>query len=399
MLIKCPECKLQISDKAYYCPHCGYPINPEYKPQQRRSTKRKRLPNGFGQITELHNRNLRKPFRAMITQGFTNEGRPIQKLLKPEAYFETYNDAYEALLKYNKNPYSYSSSMTIEELYYRWYPEYLKTVDSKTAGFIPSAWNRLEPIWSIRLCDFRKYHVKELLNNTQTSPTNIGYMKRLVSLMLDYAVEYELIERNFAKNINLQTAIADKENCHTNTHSNFTNEELNTLWQNINYNDYVKMILIQCYMGWRPSELVTITKDNVNINEFWIQGGMKTENGKNRKVPVHSSIVHLIEYFLNINTNTPYLFNTFIKNEYRGITYTTYKNNFIKTLAELNINPDHKLHDPRVTFVTLCKKYNVNEYAIKYMAGHSIQDLTEQVYTKRDFTWLKSEIEKLKVDV
>ena len=30
------------------------------------------------------------------------------------------------------------------------------------------------------------------------------------------------------------------------------------------------------------------------------------------------------------------------------------------------------------------KKYKVDEYAIKYMVGHEIQDITEKVYTKRD---------------
>lgn len=68
MLIKCPECALQISDKAAFCPHCGYIITPKklYAPK-RNPNKRRRLPNGFGQISELKNKNLRKPFRAMIT--------------------------------------------------------------------------------------------------------------------------------------------------------------------------------------------------------------------------------------------------------------------------------------------------------------------------------------------
>ena len=26
-LIQCPECELQVSDKALSCPHCGYPLN------------------------------------------------------------------------------------------------------------------------------------------------------------------------------------------------------------------------------------------------------------------------------------------------------------------------------------------------------------------------------------
>ena len=64
-LIKCPECQLQVSDKAITCPHCGYPLDTKViKQQQRKTNKRKRLPNGFGTISELKNQNLRKPFRA-----------------------------------------------------------------------------------------------------------------------------------------------------------------------------------------------------------------------------------------------------------------------------------------------------------------------------------------------
>lgn len=39
MLITCPECELQVSDKAYTCPHCGYPLKTaqkEYKPSTKR---------------------------------------------------------------------------------------------------------------------------------------------------------------------------------------------------------------------------------------------------------------------------------------------------------------------------------------------------------------------------
>ena len=67
MLTTCPECELQVSDKAYICPHCGFPLKGTPKQQARQSNKRKRLPNGFGQISEIKGRNLRKPFRAMVT--------------------------------------------------------------------------------------------------------------------------------------------------------------------------------------------------------------------------------------------------------------------------------------------------------------------------------------------
>ena len=52
-LIKCPECELQVSDKALSCPHCGYPLKESAEHKRRSTPKRMRLPNGFGSITEL----------------------------------------------------------------------------------------------------------------------------------------------------------------------------------------------------------------------------------------------------------------------------------------------------------------------------------------------------------
>lgn len=118
MLIKCPECELQISDKAAFCPHCGYVITKSKVYTPKRSNKRRRLPNGFGQITGLKNQHLRKRFRVSITVRKTEDGKCVQKLLKPNAYFETYNEAYEALVEYNRNLYEIDkTNTTLKELY------------------------------------------------------------------------------------------------------------------------------------------------------------------------------------------------------------------------------------------------------------------------------------------
>lgn len=37
-----------------------------------------------------------------------------------------------------------------------------------------------------------------------------------------------------------------------------------------------------------------------------------------------------------------------------------------------------------------------NLHSIKYMVGHKISDITEKVYTQREFEWVKDEIEKIK---
>ena len=45
----------------------------------------------------------------MVTVGKDDSGRPICKLLRPNAYFSTYNDAYAALTEYNRDPYDLSA--------------------------------------------------------------------------------------------------------------------------------------------------------------------------------------------------------------------------------------------------------------------------------------------------
>ena len=193
MLIQCPECDLQVSDKANTCPHCGYPLKPDAKPKSsRKPNKRRRLPNGFGQISEIKGRNLRNPFRAMVTVGKDKNGKPICKPLKPESYFPTYNDAYTALVEFNKNPYDLEPSITVKELYDKWTPEYFKTLksdDSARARHIKGCME--EGVATVR-------------GQEQTPSASMkNKIKTLFNQMLDYAVEYELVDRNYSRTFKL----------------------------------------------------------------------------------------------------------------------------------------------------------------------------------------------------
>ena len=68
--------------------------------KRKSKTKHPKLPNGFGRITEIKGRNLRNPFRAMVTVGKNEEGRPIGKIL---GYYESWYAAYDALKEYHEN--------------------------------------------------------------------------------------------------------------------------------------------------------------------------------------------------------------------------------------------------------------------------------------------------------
>lgn len=410
MLTQCPECELPVSDKANACPHCGYPLKPSEKQKRpRKSNKRRRLPNGFGQISEIKNRNLRNPFRAMVTVGKTSEGKPICKPLKPESYFATYNDAYAALVEYNKNPYDLEPSITMQELYDKWLPEYEKTV--KSTKSVTSAWAYCSGVYKMRVMDIRARHVKGCMEEgvavirgkaQHPSATMKNQIKSLFNMMLDYALEYELVDRNYSRTFNLTEETVKEIQSVKKEHIAFTDEEMDLLWANISSKQGIDIMLIQCYSGWRPQELGLLELKDVDLENWTFRGGMKTDAGENRVVPIHSRIQDLVlrKYQEAEALGSPYLLNWTDPNNRNKknlkLTYARYQKAFERIRDELKLNPNHRPHDGRTHFVTMAKRYGVDEYAIKYMVGHKISDITEKVYTRREFAWLREEIEKIK---
>lgn len=386
MLTNCPECNLQVSDKAMVCPHCGYPLQTrqKYPENRKKPLKRRRLPNGFGQISEIKGRYLRKPFRAMVTVGVDETGHPICKLLKPEAYFETYNEAYAALVKYHTDPYKPESDITLKELYDLWSEQHFKGLGPDRIRNINSAWKYCAVICNVKVKDLKPARITSFLDGIENINTR-KRVKSVINMMYDYAVNNEIVDRNYSRSVNIRST-----NPETKHHISFSEDDLNIIWDNSDLY-YASILLIQCYMGWRPQELGLIRTENVNINEGWIIGGMKTESGKDRKVPIHPAIIPIVKY--HYSKGGEYLL-TGINGDF--LTYNAYRKGFNKLMHDLKI-PDHNPHDGRKQFVTMCKKYNVDEYAIKRMVGHKIDDITEAVYTDRDIEWLKSEIEKIKV--
>lgn len=402
MLITCPECELPVSDKAKNCPHCGYPMKPEIKPRLNKKS-RMRLPNGFGQISEIKGQNLRNPYRAMVTVSKNQEGKPICKILKPQGYFPTYNDAYAALIEYNKNPYDLEDDIRMQELYDRWSEYYFKTLKSESSmRGIKSCWSYCSSIYNMRVKDVRARHIKGCMDDgfiivngekKTTTPNLKSRIKSMFNLMLDYAVEYEIVDRNYARTFDVSSEVFEDIETMKRAHLSFKTEELCSLELNRNF-PFIDLVIYQCWSGWRPQELGLILTKNVDLLNGTITGGSKTKAGINRVVPIHSSVREFIEktYEDAIANNREYLF---CDENGKRLTYDKYWVRFNRIINELKLNPDHRPHDPRKQFITMAKKYGVDEHAIKRIVGHTERDITERVYTDREITWLCQEIEKI----
>ena len=381
MLKSCPECKLQISDKASFCPHCGFPFKETPKRPYVRKAHR-RLPNGFGQISKI-NKPLRKPYRAMVTVGKTQEGKPIVKSLKPAAYFATYNEAYEALLKYNKD-HVILPTITVAELYEKWSLEYFDDIAPSTARTYRLAFKYSEKYHKSPISSVGIVQIREIIDAVPLSAK--VRVLGLFSQMYDYAVGYGYLDKNIARLIKLPKSVAKDIEAERRPHLAFRKDELKTLWENKN-DMWAAIILIQCYTGFRPQELVNITVSDVNLEERVIHGGMKTAAGKNRTVPIHPGIFDLVKDRCQNSKDGKLV----------PVKYNTYHVHFKETITRYGLDLAHRPHDPRKTFVTLAKEHGVDDIAIKRIIGHAIDDLTEKIYTERPISWLLDEISKIPV--
>ena len=339
----------------------------------------------------------------MISDGKDENGKPIGKLLKPNAYFATYNEAYAALIEYNKNPYEISKDITMNELYEKWFKYYSETVSKSYVRDIESAWKYCKDLYDLPLRSVRGRHLKETIDNAYrlgkdkeiipASPTIKLNIKKVFNQMYKYALEYDLVERNYAKEITISKTVVKELKENLKSHHTFSESEIDLLWKNIK-DQAARMILIQCYTGLRPGELCEIRINTINLTDWFMIGGKKTEAGKNRMVPIHKKIRSLVqeEYSKAIASGAEYLFT---RKKLMPHSYDTYYKLFNEEISVLGLDEGHKPHDPRKHFITMAKKSGVDEYAIKLIVGHAITDITESVYTERNLEWLHKEVSKI----
>ena len=405
MLKNCPECNGLVSDKADFCPHCGYKEAKIRSPAKKRN-KHVRLPNGFGRITKLNNPNLRNKYRVMVTVGRDEEGRYLAKLLKPKAYFATYNEAYEALVEYHKDPTDLMNDMTVKELYEKWLEEYVKHSNNKSARSAMNAtFKYCSSIYDMRVVDIRTRHLKTCIEEGSVpvkGEKNKGKVKTasdvtkkkikiLFNMLFDYAVEYEIMDKNYARTFGVSKP--GITNSSDTAHVPFNSDEIKVILKNIPNVPYADAILIQCYTGLRPQELVSIKVADVNLSDWFITGGMKTKAGTGRLVPIHPAIRELVKkrYDAARSINSE----MFFSENGESIPYVKYWSRFRRAISIMKLDPNHKPHDPRTTFATMAKKYDMNEYILKLILGHAITDITEKYYTRRSPEDLMNEILKL----
>ena len=350
-----------------------------------------KLANGMGSVYKLSGKR-RNPWIARKTKGWLNDestGKSKQ-LYITIGYFPTRQEALTALINYNQNPYDIeANSITFSEVYERWSKEHFQTIVPSAQRTWTSAYNHSASLHNMRMRDIRPNHMEGAIADADVGNSTKQRMKSLYNMMYKYSLKYDIVDKDYA-------ALCDsvKNEGIKIVRIPYSESELQKLWDNLAF-PFVDMVLIGIYSGWRPQELAILKTNDVDLDAWTFTGGLKTDAGRNRTVPIHPRIRELVQknYDKAVAMKSEYLFNDENGQQGMHLTYDKYRGRFNKINQRLSM--EHKPHDTRHTFITLAKEAGVDEYILKLIVGHEIDDITEKVYTHRTMEQLMEEIMKI----
>ena len=251
-----------------------------------------RNPNGYGSVIKLGGKR-RKPFAVRVTTGWDNNGKQVYKYL---GTFSTKKEAEHHLVHYNENPYNIEiQSITFLEVYEKWKNEKFETVGhSAQLGYI-AAFKNCKILHNIRFVELKSSHLQEIISNSNIKYASKRKIKILFNQLYSYAMKNDIISKDYSKYIDIG------KNTEENGRRPFTSEEIERLWELVNENEWIDTILILIYTGFRIGELLEIKNNDIDLENKIIKGGLKTEAGKDRLVPIHPKIFNFIKNRMSNN--------------------------------------------------------------------------------------------------
>ena len=323
-----------------------------------------KLQNGAGSIVCLDRtgKKRRKPYAVRITTGW-KDGTQIRKYI---GYYETQQAALIALAEYHNGGINLDfNNITVNELFDEWIKRIEKKKLSESVLRTHNmAKSRFGSLGKKRVKDIRSAHWQTWLDSIDLKPSSKGKVRSTIQQMLDFAVNNDIVNKNYAKNLDIEGKIEP-------TGSIFTKEELDVLWDNAD-DKHVRQILIMVYTGMRIGEMLAIHKDHIYFKYGYIIGGLKTKAGRDRVIPLHDKIIPLVKAQLGDND---WLIQS---NRGTAMTYQNASTYYEKTFDRLGMK--HKPHDCRKTAVSIMHSAGIPMEVIRVIIGHSGKGVTEKVY-------------------
>lgn len=362
--MKCRKCKKLLPADSKFCNYCG---------QSQKNTKQnpRVRGNGQGSVYQLANGKWKA---AVILYYYMDENGKEHKKTASKTFIRK-KDAVAALAELKNGPTEKPKEIRLIELHNMYvkttkYKELSKSQRTK----LDTAWKRLSPIHGHRIVSSESDSVmdptilsvkvmQETIDNAAKTYYPAREMKVMLSHLYTLAMKYEYCNYNKTENLDLPPL---KKNPKT----AFNELEVQKFW-----NDYYQghfftgYILIMIYCGLRYGEISTIALQNIFLNERYMVGGIKTDAGKNRRIPISLRILPVVKDLMQNR-----------KRKLLEMNEDNFYTNYWETINRLDVQKIVP-HSCRHTYFTmLASKKDIAPAVIAEMGGHADFDVTYKNY-------------------
>lgn len=353
----CRKCRKEIPDGAIYCQYCGAKQGGTQRPKSRGNAQGSayKLPNGT--------------FRAVVTLGYTvdAQGKKRRKTRSKDG-FKTKKAALDYLpqLRAAKDK---PKSLTLQQLYDRWLPTHRAGKD--TINCYKAASRYFHPLWHVQLADIDIDDLQACMDECPKGKRTHENMKALCGLMYKYAIPRGLASLNLGQYLIVDAdAGAGKVGLPVDIL-----EKLKKAIGTVPYADY---IVAQCYLGFRPSELLALNVHDYDPVRRAFVGGAKTDAGRDRVVTVSPKIQPTVDALVAARKEGQ----LFCAQDGGVLSLRAYRAAFYAALEAVGAeNPTHTVngvdyhtytpHSCRHTFATLLKDVNAPSKDKLELIGHT----------------------------
>lgn len=333
-----------------------------------------RNPNGYGTCYKLSGKR-RNPYIARAFLRWDDSGRAVYQTL---GYYPSRKEGMMALAAYQSGTAVDAQIMTLRDVYEEWSRIHYENISNSTKRQYTAAWNRLKVLEKSVFSNLRHAHLQSVIDDAKSElkKGSLEKIKLLANQLYEYAIKNDICNKNYATYIELpREEKAEK--------SIFTDLEKQKLWNNIDM-PCVDTILVMICTGLRVGEMLQLTRFNIDLKENIIRGGLKTDAGKNRVIPISPKISNILQKWCRENKNGKLI----------NLTYQQYYDKFNTVMNELNIK-NKTPHCCRHTFATDMAKNGADVNALKEIMGHANYSTTADIYTHLNVESLREAISKL----
>lgn len=367
--------------------------------------KKEDLPLAIGKFKELQDKNINFRLSQFLPVNLVSNIKPTttNNSVVNLGNIETCaNDVLENNnIDINAND---MTDFTTTQLYEAWSKEVYPTKEEiykekeykqKTRGKLSSgnmnsmktAYNYLSPIYEVKYKNVTTDDFQNIIDTCDKSDSVLSSIINLMRKLDKYAARKNVITIKQSENVTVEY---QKNRV---SKVPFTNIQIHKIWskENLLWADITLFLL---YTGMRIEESFDIRTVDVHLDDDYFRGGIKTQAGIDRIIPIHSAIKHIIERYYD--PNNKYLF-MFKNKKINKATFYTY---YYLLLDELGI-PHIVPHTTRPTFRSeLDRKCNLSQKTcIDKIMGHITNDVGIDVYTKKYLEELLDTINRITYDI